>query len=119
MDAVLAHPLYAQYDAWAQETGKEVLTWANPGMDLAARPDAVTQAPMASFGAMFAWVLVYAVIVFIGMVLYVKPKKSSGKRKAPPTWEEVAASFVAEPVKVLQALYNIVQVRGGGWQVPC
>jgi Ni,Fe-hydrogenase I cytochrome b subunit len=111
INSLKQHQLYQQYDAWAEKTSTEILTWAHPGLDLAARPESVRNAPLASFQAMFAFVMLYAVIVFVGMVLYKKPKRAAAGKRVTPSWDEVLQSFKKEPVKIFQAVYNLVQVK--------
>ncbi len=116
IEGLKQHQLYKQFDVWAEKTSTEILTWAHPDLDLAARPESVRNAPLASFQAMFAFVILYAIIVFVGMVLYKKPKASAGGKRETPSWDVVLASFKKEPVKIFQAIYNVVQVsRVGRW----
>ena len=111
IEGLKQHQLYQQFDAWADKTSTEILTWAHPELDLASRPESVRNAPLASFQAMFAFVVLYAIIVFVGMVLYKKPKASAGGKRVTPSWDVVLDSFKKEPVKIFQAVYNAVQVR--------
>ena len=104
--AAQQHEAYKAFEGWADETSEQILTWAHPELPAAQR--ATAGWPMTDFKEMFAWVVVYAIIVFVGMVLYKKPKRSP--KRDPPTWSEVWAGFVAEPVKFLQLAYNFVQV---------
>ena len=119
IEGLKQHQLYKQFDVWAEKTSTEILTWAHPEMDLAARPESVRNAPLASFQAMFAFVVLYAIIVFVGMVLYKKPKASAGGKRETPSWDVVLGSFKKEPVKIFQAIYNVVQVRSSASRCKC
>ena len=106
LNQIKQHELYQQFDAWAVETGEQILTLANP--DLPAAQRATAGWPMTDFREMLAWVVVYGLIVFVGLLLYKKPKKAA--KRGPMPWSEVFASFQSEPIKILQAVYNLVQV---------
>ena len=87
--------------------GEEAIEWANPGLDVSARP--TKDWLMTSFSDACLAVAGYLVFVLVGTALMqLRYGKKEPEEKA---GRSVLQKFADEPIVILQALYNPAQVR--------
>jgi hypothetical protein len=91
------------FSLWAAGTEKAIAELANPGVDFESR---VTKGWLLTRLDHALIVLAcYAILVVVGIIRYTPPKK---EEKTKETFYE---SIQREPIKILQIVYNLVQVR--------
>lgn len=111
MDSVLT--LQKQFENWAFATERSLATWLNPSMDFDAR---VTKGwALTRLDHVIYVLLAYAVVVAIGLARYTPPKEEVKKEKG--NKGSLIQLFAAEPIKILQVVYNLTQVGLCAWMM--
>jgi hypothetical protein len=95
------------FAAWAADAERYIADVAHPGFDFDHR--ATKGWLLTRLDHMLIVLGAYAVLVIVGMARYTPPKKEEKSQ------ESVIASFQKEPIKVLQVIYNLVQVVLCAW----
>ena len=108
MDRV--HALHTAFEAWAAGASRDVVAWANPAMGASVAPPTAGWAFTRLDHALLA-VAAYGCVVAVGLLRYSRAPRggaageASLKRKL-----TLGEAFRAEPIRVLQVLYNAAQV---------
>lgn len=103
-------PALAQLETSAGALAKQVCDWANPALPYASRVTAGW--PMTGLDKAILVLAAYAVLVAIGFARIPKGWKPEAEKKKKEHWLE---NFKNEPIRIFQALYNLVQVT---WHPP-